>query len=221
MERSSSSKRSAPTPQDDHSRQIFRNNLRGESAWDRHKSYVARYLQVYERDGGKARQARLDSSTRNDWGVLKERHRFLRDEEEGGGSTSNNEYEDEVARRYYNHLFKEFAIADMKHYKSGNLSLRWRSEDDVIDGIGQFTCANTRCEHHRQLQSASTKLTPYEVNFAYEEPSAEPGGGIVNKNALVKIVLCHRCSRKLRYKSDRDRSRRSASPSRKETASSK
>lgn len=217
MERSSgSSKRSAPTSQDDHSRQIFRNNFRGESAWDRHKSYVARYLQVYERDRGQARRKdRIDRTTRNDWDVLKERHRFLREEEEKDGSSSKIEYEDEVAKRYYNHLFKEYAIADMKHYKSGNVALRWRSEDDVVDGIGQFTCANTRCEHHKALQSSSVHLTSYEVNFAYQERSVEPGDALVDKNALVKIVLCHRCSRKLAYKSDRERSKRSASPLRK------
>lgn len=137
-------KGATPIPQGEHSRQIFRNTLHGQSAWDRHKAYVSRYLQVYERDGGKARQSRLDSKARNDWDVLKERHRFLRDEEEGekGQGTM---YENEVARRYYKHLFKEYAIADMKHYKSGNLALRWRSEDDVVDGIGQFSERQSVC----------------------------------------------------------------------------
>jgi protein FRA10AC1 len=144
----SSRKRPAPPPQDEHSRRIFRNELNGQSAWDRHKMYVSRYLKVYERDGGKARQAQLDAKNRNDWDVLKERHRFLRDDEEEGqhnerhgqsGSRTETEYENEVAKRYYNHLFKEYAIADMKHYKTGNLALRWRSEDDVVDGIGQFS----------------------------------------------------------------------------------
>lgn len=137
MERSSR-KRPAAAPQSEHSQRIFRNNLHGQSSWDRHKAYVARYLKVYERDGGKARQARLDSTARNDWDVLKEKHRFLRDEEEEEEDTGS-EYDNEVARRYYKHLFKEYAIADMKHYKSGNLSLCWRSEDDVVDGIGQFS----------------------------------------------------------------------------------
>jgi protein FRA10AC1 len=132
-------KGAAPTQQSEHSRQVFRNTLHGQSAWDRHKAYVARYLEVYERDGGKARQARLNSTARNDWDVLKERHRFLRDDEEEGKMGQGTEYENEVARRYYKHLFKEYAIADMKHYKSGNLALRWRSEDDVVEGIGQFS----------------------------------------------------------------------------------
>ena len=148
MERSSR-KRTAPAAQDEHSRRIFRNTLQGQSAWDRHKTYVARYLHVYERDGGEKRRAALDATARNDWDVLKERHRFLREDnddgvQEGREKGGADAYEDEVARRYYNHLFKEYAIADMKHYKSGNLALRWRSEDDVIDGIGQFS----ECGHH-------------------------------------------------------------------------
>lgn len=135
-----SRKRRAPELQSEHSLRIFRNNLHGQSAWDRHQKYVTRYLQVYKRDGEKeARQEQVDSTARNDWDVLKEKHRFLRDEEEGINEANGFEYDIEVARRYYKHLFKEYAIADMKHYKSGNLALRWRSEDDVVDGIGQFS----------------------------------------------------------------------------------
>ncbi|UZJ51718.1 hypothetical protein CBS101457_001038 [Exobasidium rhododendri] len=220
----SSRKRPAPAAQDDHCRRIFRNELNGQSAWDRHRTYVSRYLKVYEKDGGKARQARLDAKNRNDWDVLKERHQFLREDDQEGyrhaGSSGESGYEDEVAKRYYRHLFKEYAIADTKHYKSGNLALRWRSEDDVVDGIGQFTCANTRCEHHRQLQSSSTKLTPYEVNFAYQEPSRKGDeigteATLESKSALVKIVLCPRCARKLKYKGEKEKmSRPDISPRR-------
>lgn len=132
--------------QDDHSKKIFRNTLRGQDAWERHQEYVSRYLSVYG-DGGKALKARLEARNRNDWDILKEKHRFLRDEEDndlsvataGGPSSASSAYEDEVAKRYYNHLFKEYAIADMKHYKSGGVALRWRSEEDVVDGIGQFS----------------------------------------------------------------------------------
>jgi protein FRA10AC1 len=139
----SSHKRPAPSPQDDHSRKIFRNTLKGESAWDRHKQYVTRYLNVYERDGGKARLAKVEGQSRNDWDVLKERHRFLRDDEDTTVAATNisatTQYENEVAKRYYNHLFKEYAIADLKHYKTAKLALRWRSEDEVVEGIGQFS----------------------------------------------------------------------------------
>ncbi|PWN92336.1 hypothetical protein FA10DRAFT_228848 [Acaromyces ingoldii] len=201
-------------PQDAHSKRIFSNRLQGQTAWQRHQEYVARYLRVYERDGGKARLEALAAGNRNDWDVLRERHRFLRDDDEVPSSSSGgSSYEDEVARRYYSHLFKEYAVADLKHYKSGAIALRWRSEEDVIEGIGQFTCANTRCEDHQrrattprrnEVEASATTLTPYEVNFAYAEREE---GEMVQKNALVKVVLCRRCARKLNYKREHERVR--------------
>lgn len=95
--------------------------------------------------------------------------------------------------------------------------LVWMSPLIVSSSLSTPACANLRCEHHRQVQSSSATLSPFEVNFAYEEPSDEPGGGSMTKNALVKVVLCHRCSRKLKYKSDRERARQSASPVRKQS----
>lgn len=133
-------KQPGPPPQDAHSKRIFSNRLQGQTAWQRHQEYVARYLRVYERDGGKARLEALAAGNRNDWDVLRERHRFLRhDDEVPSSSEGGSSYEDEVARRYYSHLFKEYAVADLKHYKSGAIALRWRSEEDVIEGIGQFS----------------------------------------------------------------------------------
>lgn len=58
-----------------HSKRIFANTLRGTDAWTRHREYVVRYLNVYERDGGKAREEALRSRGRTDFDVLRERHR--------------------------------------------------------------------------------------------------------------------------------------------------
>lgn len=144
-ERSAKKRPPAPT-QDEHSKRIFRNTLHGRSAWDRHKAYVERYLRMYGGDGGQAGRRLSAVHHRNDWDVLKERHRFLRKDDvqvdsrtDGDGTAS---YDDEVAKKYYRSLFKDLVVADLKHFKSGNVALRWRSEDDVIDGIGQFSeCA--------------------------------------------------------------------------------
>jgi hypothetical protein len=43
-------------------------------------------------------------------------HRFLREDEEEA-----NTWEDKVAAKYYESLYREFAICDLKHYKSGNV----------------------------------------------------------------------------------------------------
>jgi len=125
--------------------------------------------------------------------ILKASHKFLRDDTEAEASTWN----DQLAKKYYDSLYREFAICDLKHYKSGNFALRWRTETEVLDGTGETSCTNTRCEHHGS--SSSPELTTLELPFAYEERGER-------KEALVKIVLCPRCVRKLVWKRRHDKS---------------
>ncbi|CAG8546406.1 8887_t:CDS:2 [Scutellospora calospora] len=94
-------------------------------------------------------------------------------------------WEQRLAKKYYDKLFKEYCIAELKFYKEGKIALRWRTEKEVIIGKGQLTCASTRCSEKVDLKS-------WEVNFAYIEDEQK-------KNALVKIRLCPKCSYKLNY----------------------
>ena len=75
-------------------------------------------------------------------------------------------------------------------------ALRWRTEAEVLDGIGDTSCANTRCALHRP--DSPTDLSTLELPFAYQEHGEQ-------KEALVKIVLCPRCVRKLMWKRRHDR----------------
>ena len=50
-----------------------------------------------------------------------------------------------IAKRYYDKLFKEYALADLSRYKEGKIGFRWRTEAEVIRGKGQFICGNKRC----------------------------------------------------------------------------
>lgn len=72
------------------------------------------------------------------------------------------------------------------------VALRWRTEREVIDGRGQFSCANKACTLPRD--ETTTTLRSWEVNFAYVEQEQR-------KNALVKVRLCAECSSKLNYRS--------------------
>ncbi|KDQ14908.1 hypothetical protein BOTBODRAFT_76409, partial [Botryobasidium botryosum FD-172 SS1] len=137
------------------------------------------------------------TSRKTDYDVLKESHKFLWDDDKDSSQLS---YEEQVAAKYNASLFKEYAVCDLKHYKSGNVALRWRSESEVLSGIGQETCANARCEHH-QPQSERRKLPvllTLEVPFAYVEHGEA-------KSALVKVVLCERCKKKLMWKKEKER----------------
>ena len=88
-------------------------------------------LQQY---GGSSKAPRVEGTT--EFEILKSSHqyafssvhpilevltcpcRFLRaDDEEVKGLSWN----DKVAKKYYDSLYKEFAVCDLKHYKSGNV----------------------------------------------------------------------------------------------------
>jgi protein FRA10AC1 len=95
-------------------------------------------------------------------------------------------WEQRVAKKYYDKLFKEYAICELKYYKEGKIALRWRTEKEVVVGKGQFICASTRCD-------STSRLNSWEVNFGYMEDGEK-------KNELVKVRLCEDCSDKLNYK---------------------
>ncbi|KAM8876065.1 protein FRA10AC1, partial [Synchiropus picturatus] len=93
--------------------------------------------------------------------------------------------EKELAKKYYDKLFKEYCIADLSKYKENKFGFRWRSEKEVVSGKGQFQCGNKHCAKEEGLKS-------WEVNFGYVEQGEK-------RNALVKLRLCPECSFKLNY----------------------
>jgi len=114
-------------------------------------------------------------------------------------------WNDKVAKKYYDNLYKEFAVCDLKHYKSGNFSLRWRTESEVLSGSGETTCGNTRCRRHSpEPDDNSFHLNTVELPFAYIEKGE-------SKSALVKVVLCDQCIKKLMYKRMKDKGASDAS----------
>ncbi|KAJ7067299.1 folate-sensitive fragile site protein Fra10Ac1-domain-containing protein [Mycena amicta] len=144
---------------------------------------------------------------RTEFEILKASHKFLREEENDSkqqqrGAT----WDDQLAEKYYDSLFREFAVCDLKHYKSGNFSLRWRTETEVLSGAGEKTCGNTRCTHHDPRYEDKRKrgrLTTLELPFAYEEHGE-------SKNALVKTVLCEKCLGKMMWKRNKEKEKERA-----------
>ncbi|KAK2820405.1 hypothetical protein Q5P01_023364 [Channa striata] len=149
------------------------------NAFERHKKFVGDYILYY--GGQMADFKRSATKDKNDLDVLRENHRFLwRDEDEEDMT-----WEKELAKKYYDKLFKEYCIADLSRYKENKFGFRWRAENEVVSGKGQFQCGNKRCEKQEGLKS-------WEVNFAYVEHGEK-------RNALVKLRLCPECSFKLNY----------------------
>ncbi|KAI8903830.1 folate-sensitive fragile site protein Fra10Ac1 [Gorgonomyces haynaldii] len=111
--------------------------------------------------------------------LVKEHHQFLRKEEPV-------EWEERLAHQYEERLFKEYCLADMKKYKSKQIAMRWRTESEVRSGKGQSVCGNVKCNRTEELKS-------WEVNFKYVEAGQQ-------KEALVKLRLCPKCTKKLHYR---------------------
>ncbi|KAF4106889.1 protein FRA10AC1 [Onychostoma macrolepis] len=156
-----------------------RQHLISMNAFERHKKFVSDYVLYY---GGKIEEFRRSmSKDKTDLDVVRENHRFLWREEDEEDMT----WEKELAKKYYDKLFKEYCIADLSRYKENKFGFRWRIENEVISGKGQFLCGNKRCENKEGLKS-------WEVNFAYVERGEK-------RNALVKLRLCPECSFKLNY----------------------
>jgi len=132
--------------------------------------------------------------------ILKASHKFLRDDDEKPSS-----WDEQLATKYYTSLYREFAVCDLKHYKSGNFALRWRTEEEVLSGSGETTCGNTRCQRHFAPrfpgQDSQLSLTTLELPFSYEEQGA-------SKSALVKVALCEKCVKKLMWKRQKEKEKK-------------
>ncbi|KAF8943726.1 hypothetical protein BGZ47_005110 [Haplosporangium gracile] len=163
--------------------EVYRQGLGGMDAWARHQHFIENYVKFYNDKPSSTQESR--STTERE--ILHENHRFLRSESDDQDLT----WEKRIAKKYYDKLFKEYALVELKYYKEGRVAMRWRNQKEVIRGKGQFTCGNLSCNESKGLES-------WEVNFGYVEQGEK-------KNALVKIRLCEKCSYKLNYKSARKR----------------
>ncbi|XP_069677863.1 protein FRA10AC1 homolog isoform X2 [Periplaneta americana] len=148
------------------------------SVYDLHKRLVNDYILC--RQGATTLLGRDTSRDKRDIDVIRENHKFLWDE----GDTPDS-WEARLAKKYYDKLFKEYCICDLSRYKENKIAMRWRTEQEVVIGKGQFSCGDKRCEETESLRT-------WEVNFAYKEQDEK-------KNALVKLRLCPDCSHKLNY----------------------
>src|SRR5256885_476193 len=71
--------------------------------------------------------------------------------------------------------------------------MRWCTKDEVLSGKGQFTCASLSCSRGDQVsgEGEGDELGTFELNFGYVEEG-------IKKNALVKVRVCRKCSKKLK-----------------------
>ena len=66
------------------------------------------------------------------------------------------------------------------YFLENRIAFRWRTDKEVVEGKGQFICAQKKtCKEKEGLRT-------WEVNFGYVE-------GEQKKFALVKVRLCAEC----------------------------
>lgn len=121
----------------------------------------------------------------HDLQVLQSEFQFIRDDE-ADARAQQSDWKVRMSVRYYRQLFREYALADLSRYETGQIGLRWRTEMEVVAGKGQFSCGNKRCDERTGLHS-------YELLFAYVEQGER-------KRCLVKVRVCSNCAGKLFYK---------------------
>ncbi|CAJ0957556.1 unnamed protein product, partial [Mesorhabditis belari] len=152
------------------------------NAYQRHKEMINLYY-LYHPDANRHIMERDTSRDKTDYDVLKANHKFLWSNEDEAETSKN--WEKRLAKKYYDKLFKEYCIVDTVHYRHNKIGMRWRTEQEVKSGKGQFKCGSRKCERTEDLSS-------WEVNFSYVEEGQR-------KNALVKVRLCPECAEKLNY----------------------
>lgn len=150
--------------------------------YELHKKLINHY--VLSSKGSSSLLKRDTSRDKRDIDVIRENHRFLWDND-----SEPNTWEERLARKYYDKLFKEYCICDLAYYKENKVAMRWQTENELINGKGQFICGEKRCQKTDDMKT-------WEVNFGYVEHGEK-------KNALVKLRLCPDCSLRLNYKHKR------------------
>ncbi|XP_053671182.1 protein FRA10AC1 [Anopheles nili] len=158
---------------------MYHRNLTHLNPYELHKHLINEYMLT--KPGATRLLQRDTSRDKTDHDVVRENHRFL------WANETVDSWEKQLAKKYYDKLFKEYCIADLSRYKENKVAMRWRIEKEVVVGKGQFVCGDRNCELQNELRS-------WEVNFGYMEHGQK-------KNALVKLRLCPKCSDKLNYHS--------------------
>jgi protein FRA10AC1 len=112
---------------------------------------------------------------KTDFDVLRENYRFL-----GDLADDADEWEKQMTKKYYDKLFKEYCIADLTRYQEGKVGMRWRTQQEVFDGKGQFVCGNKHCRETRDLES-------YEVDYDFMKGD---GRERTAKGLTIHLTLC-------------------------------
>jgi protein FRA10AC1 len=157
--------------------------------YGRHMQFLLQYMRVTKPATDPARRlmeanasnqlpSDYDALALSELRALHDSHEFIMDEKSDRRDPADKAAE--MARQYWQKLYKEYALADLSRTAEGRIGLRWRTESEVVAGKGQFSCASVSC-------TETHPLTTLELPFRYVEKGEV-------KSALVKTRLCGPCA---------------------------
>jgi len=156
-----------------------------------------------EMPGGAPRERKLRNvCTASDYEELREAYRFVPEAPASAGTTSAahtqsadstaSTWQSRMARRYESHLYREFVLADLTRYQSGQVGLRWRTRDEVSCGKGFDTCGNKHCSSYggsgtRDIEAARrasrSRMSEEFARRYYLNDRKRPGEAIATKHS--------------------------------------
>jgi hypothetical protein len=108
---------------------------------------VNQYFQYYRLRPEEASRNAAVAAYKTDADIIRQEHEFIRDDEadhtaDASASARGKRWEAELAKKYWDRLYKEYALADTSRYREGQLGLRWRTEQEVCACSCEVCCIN-------------------------------------------------------------------------------
>ena len=113
---------------------------------------------------------------------------------------SSSAHEQRLIEAYSSTIFREWALADLSRWRTGQIGFRWRTRGEVVAGKGEACCGEVSCD-------GLVALHTYEVPFrqasggadSYGDQASSSGGAAGGGSGvtLVKVRLCGKCSPRL------------------------
>lgn len=100
------------------------------NGYDRHKQLINNYMMYY--GGRNADFTRDASNDKRDIDVIRDNHQFLWDDDDDDDDGSSKSWERNLAKKYWDKLYKEYCICDLSRYKENKVAMRWRVEKEVF-----------------------------------------------------------------------------------------
>ena len=112
------------------------------------------------RDGGDDTIIAPSTAAPSDYDELRAHYQFVLPTDNHNNqkkrTTTTTTWQQRMVQHYHTHLYKEYVLADLsKVYDNGKIGLRWRTSNEVANGIGFRCCGNLMCDYNKKRSTAN------------------------------------------------------------------